>query len=53
MNAANVTHGLKVLGGGTRMWVGVVVFAIASSAVCLWLNDPKNRHDLMNGLLGS
>jgi hypothetical protein len=29
MNAADVTHGLKVLGGGTKMWVGVIVVAVA------------------------
>ena len=52
MNAADVTHGLKILGVGTKMWVGVVVVAVACSAVCLWLNDPKNRRDLMTGLLG-
>ena len=52
MNAADVTHGLKVLGGGTRMWVGVVVIAVISAVVCLWLNEPKNRQDLVDGLLG-
>jgi hypothetical protein len=52
MNAADVTHGLKVLGGGTKMWVGVIVVAVACSAACLWLNDPKNRWHLKNGLLG-
>lgn len=35
MNAADVTHGLKILGGGTKMWVGVVVFAVACSSVLL------------------
>ncbi|MGA8086414.1 MAG: hypothetical protein WCA10_03855 [Terracidiphilus sp.] len=50
MNAADVTHGLKILGGGTKMWVGVLVFAVACSAVCLWLNDPKNRQSLRDGL---
>lgn len=52
MNAAYVTHGLKILGGGTKMWVGVVVVAVVCSAVCLWLNDSKNRQDLMDGLFG-
>ena len=51
MNAADVTHSLKILGGGTKMWVGVVVVAVACSAVCLWLNNPKNRRDLRKGLL--
>jgi hypothetical protein len=52
MNAADVTHGLKTLGGGTKMWVGVVVVAAACSAICLWLNDSENRRILMNGLFG-
>jgi hypothetical protein len=28
MNAANITHGLKLAGGNTRMSVGVLVIAI-------------------------
>ena len=28
MNAANITHGLKLAGGNIRMWVGVLVIAI-------------------------
>lgn len=50
MNAADITHGLKSLGGGTRMWVGVLVVAIVSAATCLWLNDAKNRQLLKSGL---
>lgn len=33
MNAAQVTHGLKTIGFGYRMWLGVAVIAAAS----IWL----------------
>lgn len=50
MNAADVTHCLKIIGGGTKMWVGVIVVAAACSAICLWLNKPENRRAILNGL---
>ena len=37
MNAANITHGLKLAGGNTRMWVGVLVIAIISAIALQWL----------------
>ena len=52
MNAADVTHGLKILGGGTRMWVGVLVLAIFFAAVCLWMDKLENRETLCRGLFG-
>lgn len=41
MNAANVTHGLKLIGGNTRMWVGVVVIAIAAVLLVYWLEQER------------
>lgn len=37
MNAADFTHGLKAVGFGTRMWVGLLVIAV----VCLWLGIQR------------
>jgi hypothetical protein len=46
MNAANITHGLKVAGGNTRMWVGVLVIAGISAITFRWLAKEKNRRHL-------
>jgi hypothetical protein len=46
MNAANVTHGLKALGLGSRMWVGVLVLM----TLAYLLGDPKNRQRVIDGL---
>jgi hypothetical protein len=43
MNAANITHGLKLAGGNTKMWVGVLVIAVASAITLNWLAKVKNR----------
>jgi hypothetical protein len=37
MNAADITHGLKLAGGNTRMWVGVLVIAIVFASTLQWL----------------
>jgi hypothetical protein len=37
MNAANLTHALKLIGGNTRMWVGVLVIAVLAAALMDWL----------------
>jgi hypothetical protein len=50
MNAADITHGLKLLGGGTRMWVGVLVVALVFAAVSHWLSDVTNRQAIKTGL---
>lgn len=43
MNAANITHGLKLAGGNTRMWVGVLVIAIIFAITLHWLAKAENR----------
>jgi hypothetical protein len=43
MNAANITHGLKLAGGNTRMWVGVLVIAIVFATTLRRL--AKRRED--------
>ena len=37
MNAADITHVLKLAGGNTRMWVGVLVIAIVFASTLQWL----------------
>jgi hypothetical protein len=44
MNAANITHGLKLVGGNTRMWVGVLVIALLAAAVLNYLASERMRH---------
>jgi hypothetical protein len=46
LNAANVTHALKLIGGNTRMWVGVVVIAIAVALVVNWIIEEHRNRDL-------
>jgi hypothetical protein len=43
MNAANITHGLKLAGGNTKMWVGVLVIAILTAIIFNWLAKAENR----------
>jgi len=52
MNAANITHGLKLAGGNTRMWVGVLVIAIISAIAFHSLANDDNRRRLGLGLFG-
>jgi hypothetical protein len=43
MNAAVITHGLKLIGGNTRMWVGVVVIALAVALVVYFFDQEQKR----------
>jgi hypothetical protein len=52
MNAANITHALKLAGGNTKMWVGVLVIAIVFAVALHWLAKEKNRQHIDRGLLG-
>jgi hypothetical protein len=49
MNAANITHGLKLAGGNTRMWVGVLVIAIVFAIALHWV---ANQEHMGRGLFG-
>ena len=50
MNAAYITHGLKLAGGNTRMWVGVLVIALVLAIALQWLSVAENRQRLERGL---
>ncbi len=52
MNAANITHALKLAGGNTRMWVGVLVIAIVFAIALHWLANEENRKHIERGFLG-
>jgi len=52
MNAANITHGLRLAGGNTRMWVGVLVIAIISAIALQWLAEEENRQHIERGFFG-
>lgn len=52
MNAANVTHALKLAGGNTRMWVGVLVIAIVFAIALRWLANEENRRHIERGFFG-
>ena len=52
MNAANITHGLRLAGGNTRMWVGVLVIAILLAITLHWLSEKENRQQIHHGLFG-
>lgn len=52
MNAANITHGLKLAGGNTRMWVGVLVIGIVFAIALHWLAKEENRQHVGLGLFG-
>ena len=43
MNAANVTHALKLIGGNTRMWVGVLVIAVLAAGLMYWLEQERQK----------
>jgi hypothetical protein len=50
MNAAYITHGLKLAGGNTRMWVGVLVIAIVFALMFHWLSKEESRRHIRQGL---
>jgi len=50
MNAANITHALKVVGGNTRMWVGVLVIAVFFAIAINLLAQDNNRRQIAHGL---
>ncbi len=52
MNAASITHGLKLAGGNTKMWVGVLIIAIVSAIAGHWLAKRENRQHIERGFLG-
>ena len=52
MNAADITHCLKLAGGNTRMWVGVLVIAIISTVALQWLAKEENRQHIARGFFG-
>ena len=43
MNATFVTHGLKLIGGKTRMWVGGVVIALAAALLVHFLEQEPQK----------
>jgi hypothetical protein len=43
MNAANITHGLKLAGGNTRMWVGILVIATVFAITLYWLASREEQ----------
>lgn len=47
MNAANITHGLKLAGGNTKMWVGVLVIALVM-AIALHLLASAGKQQTEN-----
>lgn len=49
MNASDITHGLKLIGGNTRMWVGVLVVAILFAVALQWLAKEENRSHVSRG----
>lgn len=44
MNAAVVTHALKLISGNSRMWVGVVVIALAAAFLVYVLEHQRRKH---------
>lgn len=52
MNAADITHCLKLAGGNTRMWVGVLVIAMVSAITLYWLANEENRQHIGRGFFG-
>lgn len=52
MNAADITHGLKLAGGNTRMWVGVLVIAILFAITLQWLSEEENQRHIHRGFFG-
>ena len=52
MNAASITHALRLAGGNTRMWVGVLVIAIVFAITIHLLAKAENRQHIDRGLFG-
>jgi hypothetical protein len=52
MNAEDITHGLKLAGGNTRMRVGVLVIAIMLAIALHWLAKEENRKHLGRVFIG-
>lgn len=52
MNAASITHGLKLAGGNTRMWVGVLVIAILFAIAIHWVTKERHRQHIGLSFLG-
>jgi hypothetical protein len=52
MNAAEITHVLKLAGGNTKMWVGVLVIAIVFAISLHWLAKVENGRHIERGLFG-
>jgi len=50
INAAKITHGLKLAGGNTSMSVGVMVIAIVFAFTLRWLVKEGNRRHIERGL---
>jgi hypothetical protein len=50
MNASDFTHFMKAAGGGSRMWIGLIVICILVAMASIWLNGAENRKRLGNGL---
>jgi len=50
MNAANITHGLKLAGGNTRMWLGVLVVAIVFAIAIQCLFKEENEQHIQRGI---
>jgi hypothetical protein len=48
MNASSITHGLKQVGFGQGMLLGIIVIG----ASCWFLGDEKRRKRVIEGLLG-
>lgn len=43
MNASLVTHGLKLIGGNTRMWVGIAVIALLALLLGCWIEQNRQQ----------
>jgi hypothetical protein len=52
MDATNITHGLKLAGGNTRMWVGVLVIAILFAIALNSLSKEESQQHIRRGLFG-
>lgn len=52
MNAATITHCLKLAGGNTRMWVGVLVIAVIFAITLNLFANEENRQRVARGFFG-
>ena len=48
MNAPTITHGLKQIGFGQGMILGIIVIAL----IAFYLGEGKHREQIMTGLFG-